>query len=372
VDKVLVVGGGIAGMTAATALRRVGIDAEIVERSPDWSVYGIGISIQGATLRALQVIGVLDEVVAAGYPYSRLVACDLQGRVTGTIDLPPLLGPGYPECVGIMRPVLQRILKGALDRAGVPVRLGVTFKSIEQDAAGVNVDFTDGRRGRYDLVIGADGIQSSMRAAVFGAGVAPEETGQRVWRAMVPRTASVTSRCMFFGPRHKAGCNPVSDDEMYIFLVQTTAGGGRIANADLAPMMRALLADFGGPIAQVRDAIIDPERIACRPINSMLLDPPWHRGRVVLIGDAVHCPTPQMASGAGMAVEDAIVLAELLAQDGSVEVLLDRFVERRFARCKGVVEASRRVSEWEKTPGLPGADPVGVLSRANAALAAPI
>ncbi len=372
VERVLIVGGGIAGMTAATALCRAGIAAEIVERSPGWSVYGIGISIQGATLRALQAIGVLDAVVAAGYPYSRVVACDVEGRVTGTVELPPLLGPGYPECIGIMRPVLQRILQDALEAAHVPVRLGVTFRTMVQDDTGVTVDFTDGTCGRYDLVVGADGIQSQVRSLIFGADAGPEETGQRVWRAMVPRAETVTSRCMFFGPRNKAGCNPVSNDEMYIFLVESMGSGERITDADAPRMMRDLLADFGGAIAQARASITDPARIACRPISSMLLPAPWHRGRVVLIGDAVHCPTPQMASGAGMAVEDAIVLAELLRETAPVADLLDRFAVRRFDRCKGVVVASRTVSEWEKTPGLKGADPVGVLARANAALAVPI
>ena len=126
------------------------------------------------------------------------------------------------------------------------------------------------------------------------------------------------------------------------------------------------------PVAEVRDQIQRPERIAYRPFSSMLLPAPWYRGRVVLVGDAAHCPTPQMASGAGMAVEDTIVLSELLGSEFSLEAALEQFMARRYERCRLVVEASCQMSEWEKHPGTPGADPVGVLAKANAALAAPI
>jgi 2-polyprenyl-6-methoxyphenol hydroxylase-like FAD-dependent oxidoreductase len=92
----------------------------------------------------------------------------------------------------------------------------------------------------------------------------------------------------------------------------------------------------------------------------------------VLVGDAAHSPTPQMASGAGMAVEDTIVLSELLQVCDDVPAALERFMQRRYERCRMVVKASVQMSEWEKHPGIPGADPVGVLAKANAALAAPI
>ena len=286
VRNVLVVGGGIAGMTLATALTRAGIRAEVVEINAAWAVLGIGISVQGATLRALKSIGVLDRCVQNGFPYSTLIACDVNGKVTGQVQLPPLLGEGYPECVGMMRNVLQGILREAMMAAGVPWRLGVTFSSIKQDAGGVDVTFTDGSSGRYDLVVGADGLHSKVRESLFGSGEGPQDTGQAVWRAMVRRPDEVRARYMFFGPRSKAGFNPVSKDEMYVFLVQT--GHPRLPDDELAPVMRGMLADFGGLVAQVRDQITRPERIAYRPLNSMLLSAPWYRGRVVLVGDAAH------------------------------------------------------------------------------------
>jgi 2-polyprenyl-6-methoxyphenol hydroxylase-like FAD-dependent oxidoreductase len=372
VRDVLVVGGGIAGMTLATALTRSGIRAEIVELTPEWSVLGIGISIQGATLRALKTIGVLDRIVNGGFGYSSAIACDVRGKVTGVVNLPPLLGAGYPECVGIMRPLLQQVLRDAMIEAKVPVRLGVTVTSLEQHADRVDAAFTDGTRGSYDLVVGADGVNSKVRELIFGAHIKAKDIGQAVWRAMVRRPPEVRARYMFYGPRNKAGFNPVSEREMYIFLVQNLRESRHIPDEELPGMMRGLLADFGGLVAEVRDQVTDPRRIAYRPMSSMLLPPPWYRGRVVLVGDAVHTPTPQMASGAGIAIEDTIVLNALLQKDEPLPVLLEQFMARRYERCRMVVESSLQLSEWEKTPDLPGADPVGVMARANAALAAPI
>ncbi len=372
VKKVLVVGGGISGMTLATALHGAGIAAEIVELNPTWSVIGYGISVQGATLRALNTIGVLDRCVNAGFGYSTLVACDANGNVTGTVELPRLLGGTYPECVGMMRPLLHDILHDALAAAKVPVRLGTTVASLEQRPGAVDVEFTDGTSGSYDLVVGADGINSKIRETLFGGEIKPHDMGQMVWRAMVPRPAQIRGRYMFYGPRNKCGMNPVSDREMYVFLVESAPEQRRIADEDQPARLRELLAGFGGVVAEARECITRADRVMRRPLGSLLLKQPWYRGRVLLVGDAAHSPTPQMASGAGMAIEDTIVLSELLRQDAPIDTLLERFMARRYERCRMVVEASQQLSEWEKTPNLPGADVVGLMSRTNAALAAPI
>jgi 2-polyprenyl-6-methoxyphenol hydroxylase-like FAD-dependent oxidoreductase len=372
VRRVLVVGGGIAGMTLATALQRGGIAAEIVEINREWTVLGVGISVQGATLRALRTIGVLDRCVREGFGYSSLVVCDGQGKVTATVNLPSLLGEGYPECIGIMRTALHDILHDALSAAGVPVRLDVTVSALTQHDDRVEVAFTDGTNGTYDLVVGADGVNSKIRQMVFPSAPKPQDTGQAVWRAMVRRPPEIKARYMYYGPRNKAGFNPISQSEMYIFLIQTIVGDPRIPDERLPAIMREQLADFGGTMAEVRGEVTRPERIAYRPFGSMLLPPPWYRGRVVLVGDASHTPTPQMASGAGIAIEDTIVLSELLQSDEPLPRVLEQFMARRYERCRMVVDASLQISEWDKNPSAPGADPAGVLARANTALAAPI
>ena len=369
--NVLIVGGGIAGMTLAVALKRTSIGCEVVEINPQWTVAGLGIALGGPALRALRMVGVLDQCVAKGFGYSHFCACDANGNVTGTVQMPRLNGEAYPATIGIMRPALHAVLQQALRDAAVRIRLGVTVQSLDQDDEGVDVAFSDGSRGRFDLVVGADGANSRVRDMLLGDQWRPKYTGQAVWRATVSRPPDVPARMSYNGPRNKAGFNPVSQSQMYIYLVQNLPEWVRLADDQLVKVMRELLADFGGVLAGARDEITDPEAIAYRPITSLIMAAPWHRGRVLLIGDAVHTTTPHMAAGAGIAVEDSVVLAELLAAGQTMPAVLEAFMARRYERCRLVVENSRQVGEWEKTPNVPRADPVGVERATVQALAQP-
>jgi 2-polyprenyl-6-methoxyphenol hydroxylase-like FAD-dependent oxidoreductase len=184
----------------------------------------------------------------------------------------------------------------------------------------------------------------------------------------VPKPPEVKARHAYYGPRHKAGFNPVSQTEMYIYLVQNVTGNPRVEPERWPALMRELLADFGGHIGEVRDSITDPERIVYRPVTSLLMPAPWYKRNAVLIGDAAHTAPPQLASGATIAIEDAIVLAEVVTSG----LPLERFMTRRFERCRIVVENSWQLGEWEKTPDAAGADPTALISASMKALAAPI
>jgi 2-polyprenyl-6-methoxyphenol hydroxylase-like FAD-dependent oxidoreductase len=370
-SKLLIVGGGIAGMALAIGLKRAGISSEIVEINPDWTVAGLGIALGGPALRALKAIGIFDECVAKGFGYSRFVAADANANVKGTVELPRLNGPDYPATIGIMRQALHSVLQEAAKDERIKVRLGITIETIKQDEHGVAVSFSDGPKNRYDLVIGADGANSQVRDMLFGGQWRPKFTGQAVWRATVSRPPEALSRTSYQGPRNKAGYNPVSEREMYIYLVQNLPEFVRIPDEKLAGVLRGLLSEFGGLIGAARAEITDPSRIAYRPITSMLLPSPWYSGRVILIGDAAHTATPHMAAGAGIAIEDAIVLAELLQRDHASPEALNAFMTRRFERCRLVVDNSFQLGEWEKAPNMPGADPVGVEGATIRALAQP-
>ena len=372
VERVLIVGGGIAGMTLATALHRTGIESEIVEINPEWTVIGVGISMQGPALRALKAVGVLDRVIDKGFGYSFFNACDVEGNVTATVDLPSLNGPDYPATMGIMRQALHDVLKEAVIEGDVPTRLGVTVSTLGENGDKVDVRFTDGMSGSYDLVIGADGASSKIRELLIGPGHGANYTGQAVWRATVRRPPDVLGRHSYFGPRNKAGFNPVSRELMYIYLVQNLPEWTRLPDERLADVMRELLSDFGGSLGRARDDITDPGEIVYRPIVSHILPSLWYRGRVLLIGDAAHTTTPHMAAGAGLAIEDSVVLAELLGRDQPVPVVLEEFMNRRFARCRMTVENSFQLGEWEKTPDAPDADPVGLFDKSIKILAQPI
>lgn len=372
VERVLVVGAGIAGMVLATALKKAGKNPDLIELHPRWDVLGVGISVQGPALRALRSIGLIDRCVQEGFGYSQVVNCDQDGNVEGIVDLPRLNGPQYPSCVGMMRPILHNILADALAEAAVTVRFASTVASLRPSPDHVDVVFSDGSEGRYDLLVGADGANSRLRELLFGPGYRPQYTGQAVWRAMVPRPTEVHGRHAYYGPRHKAGFNPVSQEEMYIYLVQNVSGDPWLEEKHWPAVMKELLSDFGGRIGEVRERITDPKRIVYRPVGVLLLPRPWYVGRVVLIGDAAHTAPPQLASGATIAIEDAIVLADVLRSDEPLEEALAKFMARRFERCRIVVENSWQLGEWEKRPDMPGADPTALIAASMKALAAPI
>jgi 2-polyprenyl-6-methoxyphenol hydroxylase-like FAD-dependent oxidoreductase len=342
----LVVGGGVGGMSAAIALRRQGVEVTLIDADPQWRVYGAGISVTGVSLRAFEHLGVLEEVRRRGH-----VGAGLRGRTPGGDILFETPLPDNPTPVqqsgGIMRPVLHEILSSAVRGAGVTVRLGLKVAALKQDGGGADVTFDDGRPARFDLVVGADGIYSQIRQMIFPAAVKPQFTGQGCWRVVAARPPEVDRAEMYFGGPVKLGLNPVSEDEMYMFVLEHVPENPFFDYDALVPHVRQLLAPFGGSVAAVRESIERPEQVNYRPLEWLLLPKPWSQGRTVLIGDAAHATTPHMASGAGMAAEDGLVLAEELAREANVERALQAFAQRRFERTRLVVETSVRIGAME-------------------------
>ena len=310
-QKILIVGGGIAGLTAATALRRSGFEVDIVEINPKWSVYGVGIIQQSNVLRALDTIGLAEQCVAAGHPMGGVRFYDSQGHFVFEVPQPPLAGPKYPPGNGITRPRLHAILQEAVRASGADVRLDLTVSTLAQSDEAVTVTFSDGTSAQYDLVVGADGLRSLIRRLVFGPEHQPMYVGQVCWRCNVPRLPEVTTGWLFEGGKlGKAGFIPLAPDLMYILLVETPPPGPppRFPENRLAEAYRERLAPFGGPVAEVRDRYItDASEVNYRPFETFLVPPPWYRGRIVLIGDAAHSMTAHVAQGAAMAISASAV-----------------------------------------------------------------
>ena len=359
VGKVLIVGGGIAGLTLAVALRRRGIGVDLVEIQPRWNVLGVGISLTGPTLRALKSIDLIDSCVAVSFGFDSIVFADAAGRQFGALSLPRLCGPDYPATVAIARSALHDVLIRAADHLGVAVRLGTTVSQISQTDDAAEVTFSDGRRDTYGAVIGCDGAHSTVRNLVFGKQNEQSFTGLAVWRATMPRHRDVDCMQMFYGPRTKAGVNPNSREEMFLFLVQPIQSGERLPPDRMHILLQEQLVDFSGPVLEhARAHITDPAKVDYRPMNAFLLQSPWHRGHVAVIGDAAHTTTPHLATGAGIAIEDAVVLAEMLAGDGAVPRILEDFVERRLARLP--LGRGHGCSAWRDGKGQVDSDPVAL------------
>ncbi|UAJ12569.1 FAD-dependent oxidoreductase [Polymorphobacter megasporae] len=347
IDSVLVVGGGIGGMTAALALARRGVAVTLIDSDPNWRVYGAGITITGMSLRAFDDLGVLDDIRTRGFVHNGMRPKRFDGAALGEPRFAP---PGSPPIMyggGVMRPVLHDILSTRVRSAGVEVRLGVTVATLDQDDDGVDVALTDGTTARYDLVVGADGIFSKMRNMIFPDAAKPKFTDQGCWRIVADRPPEIDRAEIYFGGPLKIGMSPISQDEMYVFLLEHVPGNPWFAPKMHIEHLSALMAPFGGIVPTIRAGLGEHSQINYRPLEWLLLTDPWYLGRVVLIGDAAHATTPHMASGAGLAVEDGLVLADELARTDDVAAALRAFMDRRYERAKLVVETSVRQGEME-------------------------
>lgn len=340
--NILIIGGGIGGLTAAIALCRDGHHVDVIERDPTWSVYGVGIIQQGNVIRAMSQLGLIDDYIQAGYGFDHVEVYVPTGQRVARIATPKLVSD-YPSNVGIGRPALHKVLGDRTIEAGAKVHLGVTVTRMEDDGTGVSVGFSDGRDGRYDLVVGADGLYSQTRRMIFPKAPEPAFTGQSVWRYNFQRTPDVTCLSVYEGPTG-FGLVPLSDEVMYMYITTPEPGNPRHPRDTLAASMRSRLNGVPSPaIAALAEQITDNDGVVYRPLEWLFLTGAWHKGRVVLLGDAVHATTPHLGQGAGMAIEDSIVLAEELARADSVEAAFTAFRDRRFERCRYIVEASRAI-----------------------------
>ena len=368
----LIVGGGIAGMSTAIVLRRLGIAVDLIDLDPEWRVYGAGISITRPTMRAFRDLGFLDAVIESGFAGEGIQICTVAGDPIGTVDDPAIPGENLPGSGGIMRPELHRVLSSAVRALGTDVRLGLTIDAIDQDEDGVSVCFSDGSTGCYDFVIGADGLYSRTRALIMPDAPAPSYTGQTVWRLFAPRPPEIVRRHFFLGGPVKLGVCPVSQSHMYMFLLENTPRRAIVPDDALHHELLRLMAPYGGPIADLTRSLGPDSQIVVRPLEALTLPAPWYLGRTMIIGDAAHPTTPQLASGAGIAVEDALVLGqELERADFDVPMAFAGFMARRWERCRLVVENSIEIGRREQQ-GRPPEEQTMLVTQSLRKLAEPI
>src|SRR3954471_18778423 len=222
VNNVLVVGSGLAGAAAAIHLAAAGVAVDLVEIKPDVAAIGSGITLQGNALRELRSLGVWQQVQAAGYAFdvTGIRAPDPAGSVVAEIPDAKTGGPDLPAVMGMPRPELAKILIDPATEVGVKVRFGTTHTELRQDETGVDVTFSDGSTGRYDVVVGADGVRSWTRRAL-GVDLETKPIGMGIWRSFGPRPASVTRTDLYYGgPSFIAGYCPTGENTLYAYIVE--------------------------------------------------------------------------------------------------------------------------------------------------------
>ncbi len=345
--RVLIIGAGPGGLTAAIALRRVGIEATVFERGAELGRSGAGLGVQSNALRALQRIGVGDRIAAAGIEVRVLEVCDNRGRVLLRYPQGEVADEFGTPTISLLRSDVQTALVDALGD-GV-LRLGRECVAVDQDADEVTATFADGSVERGGLLIGADGGRSTVRRHVYPDDAPPRYSGFSSWRSVVkmapdllPEGASRT----YLGYGRQFVTFPVGEDRIYWGLMKP-APEGQTDTPGLQDRLLSDVADFPPVAAQLVQAT-DPQTILRTDISDRDPDPTWTKGRVVLLGDAAHMTTPFVGQGAGISIEDAVVLAkELSLTDGMRDQsmlgsALDSYENKRVDRCAKIVLASRR------------------------------
>jgi len=333
IRRILVVGGGVGGLTAATAFARRGVEVVLIERRPVFDIAGVGLGQPANALRVYDMLGVLDEILATGFSYDRMYIFDPNRRLI--VEHKFLMGDErVPAFCALLRLELHEILLGAARRAGVQVRLGVTVSEIHDDGDRVAVRFSTGEQDTFDLLAGFDGIRSATRLHVSGTAFSPRPSGYGAWRVQVPRPDAVRGMEFLQGIGSKTGAMPLGGGIMYLFHIRPEAPGADFARLDQASLFKERLAQYGAYVAEIAASLNSESDIVYSPIEPMLLPWPWHRNRVVLGGDAAHTVAPHLTQGAAMAAEDGFVLArEVLNGDVSIEDRLMRYSMKRYPRC---------------------------------------
>jgi 2-polyprenyl-6-methoxyphenol hydroxylase-like FAD-dependent oxidoreductase len=338
--KAIIIGAGIGGLAAAIGLRRAGLDVSIFERAAPFAEVGAGITLWPNAVKALAQLGLGDSLrsisVLEGQggirtPRGTLLASGAAADLEREFGAPTL---------AMHRAELHAVLLSALGAASV--RLGEQCVGFEQGERSVTALFTDGRRESADLLIGADGLRSVVRAQLHG-NRAPRYAGYTAWRAVLPFEHARLLPGETWGAGARFGQVPLSDRRVYWFATQNTRAGGRSPDGEKAELMR-LFRGWHAPIEELIAAT--PEAHILR--HDIYDRPPlrhWGAGRVTLLGDAAHPMTPNLGQGACQAIEDAVTLMKQLRAGGDAPAALRAYEARRVERTARLVAQSRRIGE---------------------------
>ncbi len=347
---VLIAGAGIGGLTTALALQRAGIRVSVYEQAPVLGEVGAGLTLASNASRILQHLGlgaVLDDL--AVIPAHGAVKHFRTGRTLvdiqrGTTQVERF---GAPYCQIHRHDLHQALVGAALSADRNCLHLGCKLEDFGQDARSVTALFANGRTARGDLLIGCDGIRSTVRARLFGT-EDPRFTGYVAWRGLVPMerlSASlvVPDSAVWIGPGHFLTRYKIRRGELVNYIAIARTNGWVEEGWSVRSTVDALLAEFRDFEPTARSILMATPPDQCFKWGIFDRDPlpAWSTGRVTLLGDAAHPTTPFLGQGAAMALEDGMVLARAIAAAGSVGEALDRYEKARVARANGVLVASR-------------------------------
>ncbi|MCB1475931.1 MAG: FAD-dependent monooxygenase [Rhodobiaceae bacterium] len=329
--RVLVCGGGIAGLSTAIALGGNGHEVRVIERSRRWQTGGAGLHLPGNAHAPMTYLGIAEDVARAGKAIPRIDYHSHRGNRLFSLNLAK---KGWPPFQAIRRADFHEILRRRA--SAIEIGLGLEVASLEQgdDAA---VRFSDGTTGRYDLIVGADGINSRMRAALFGEASAPRDMGLTCWRWTTDHPFEIDAPQFMVGCGSAALIMPLGGSRYYVY---TSIEDPDRRFVDAAPAALAgILNEYDGAFGEMltglgpEDVVLSDRLVEARPTR-------WIEGRACLVGDAAHGTLPTIAQGAAQAMEDAVALAEELELGNDIPAALNRWQGRRMPRARWVQDQS--------------------------------
>jgi FAD-dependent urate hydroxylase len=336
--RVLIAGGGIAGLALAPMLARTGVEVEVVERERAWRPAGTGMYLPGNAARALRAFGLEAQVASRAVEIAYQRFYDHHGRLLCEVDVAELWAAVGP-CLAVHRAELHALLREAAGE--VPIRIGLAVKRLAQRDGAVSVDYSDGTSGAYDLVVGADGIHSAVRQLAFEPTAAPRRVGQIGWRFLAPRPPELTTWSVMLGRRTAFLTIPIDGDCVYCYCDVVSPPDHDTPERVTAQPLSELFVEFADPAATLLEELDAAADIHVSTIEEVVLDR-WARERVVLIGDAAHATSPNMAQGAAMALEDALVLTDCLHRIPAIPDAIAAFEARRRPRTDWVRAQTHR------------------------------
>ncbi|WP_439593778.1 FAD-dependent monooxygenase [Microbacterium sp.] len=340
--RILIVGAGLGGLCAATALAQIGAQVDVIDIKPDSSVGGVGFGLRINGLRAIREIGLLERCIEVGQQAPGIDCYSPDGRFLSNMSYGPP-DADVPSCITMSRIGFLEIATERALEVGCSIRLATGVAELHQRDDGVSVVFSTGDGADYDLVIGYDGINSQIRHDYFGAQYDPQPVGGVAWRSALPNRRGLTQPIICQGYGGKIMLTPLSAETMYMVLTVAETGRPRYEPAEMPTIMHDRASELMRGADFLDDALGDvlhSDSVAYTPYSTVWVPYPWFRGRVMILGDAAHAMTPYLGSGAAMSIEDGIVLAQELAKDQSLLDAQLAVMRRRLPRVRAVHDRS--------------------------------
>lgn len=329
---VIVVGGGIGGLSAAIALRKRGHAVDVLERAPELDAVGAGLSLFGNAMHALRRLGVGDAVASQGAAVRYGALLDTSGRELASIpeDL-------IADARAVHRADLQRLLADAAGK----ILLDHDVIAVEEQDGAVIARTRTGMELSGDLLVGADGVHSAIRRTISSA--APRYAGYTAWRGVAEAAIEPGRLTESWGVGERFGLVDIGGGRTYWFATKNASEREpHCLPCDQQSEILNRYSSWHAPIAAVIDAT-EPASILRNAVYDLALLHQWSSGRIVLLGDAAHASTPGIGQGAAMAIEDAVVLAEQLSQHDSLTNGLRAYEASRRPRTQTVLKQSRQI-----------------------------